>query len=441
MTHTRPTDAYDWRTPGIALGVLPAEICGLLDAFVAAGHGSAVALAVVRCRPEGDDVAFAHVVGRTSAARRRDDADNFAGAAAAEQANSGQVVDADTYFDLASLTKPIVTTSLLCGGITRGDFGLDDPVVLEGLDVESSTAMTLASLLGHGSGWPAWADFYAATATLATAPLARMRAIRRAVLATPFERPPEQVAVYSDLGFMALGWWLEARAGVALDQLFNAEFVAPGHLHGLAFRRIHPEQVSEDTGLAVVAPRNCAVVATEIWPARCEAGHPLQGVVHDDNAAGLLGVAGHAGLFGNLRGVAGFAASWLAAVGDGTRRLGRVGLGGALSPDLAATLLARSAAPGTTWRLGWDTPSKPKSTAGSLASARAFGHLGFVGTSVWIDPTRDAAVVLLTNRVHPTRTATAPIAALRPAVHDAVWRWIDGAQPLRQRVAISSSRS
>ena len=166
-----------------------------------------------------------------------------------------------------------------------------------------------------------------------------------------------------------------------------------------------------------LTPRDGDAVATEIWPRRCLDGWPLQGVVHDDNAAALQGIAGHAGLFASVRGVAAWAREWLRAV-----CAREVALGGALLPEVADLLRGTSAAPDTTWRLGFDTPSRPHSNAGTLCSDATFGHLGFVGTSVFFDPARRAAVVLLTNRVHPSRDATAAIRALRPAVHDAVWR-------------------
>ena len=166
-----------------------------------------------------------------------------------------------------------------------------------------------------------------------------------------------------------------------------------------------------------------AVVSSEIWPRRCQAGQPLQGVVHDDNAAALGGVAGHAGLFGSVQDVLRWAVTWLDACNP-LRPTPALPLSRAVCQRLITTALA----PAATWRCGWDTPSQPGSLAGALVPADAFGHLGFTGTSVWLSPARQTAVVLLTNRVHPTREAVEPpppahasIRWLRPAVADAVW--------------------
>lgn len=376
---------------------LPAQISGLLDAFVADGGASAAGACVVR----GDGRAFAHVVGRTRAV--------CADGAGGYRADPGRGVDLDTPFDLASLSKPLGTTNLLAACVAEGRLNLDDPVGRWLPDAPAPVAhWPLRLLLGHASGWPAWLDFAADVGDRDDA--AAAAGLRAAVLATPAEAPPGERAVYSDLGFLTLGWVLEAATGLPLDAAHRTRFADRGLLRGLRYGG--PGTPGEG------AADPC--VATEVWPRRSVGGRALCGVVHDDNAAVLRGIAGHAGLFGSVRAVAGAAAHWLAAVGHGVDAHD-----GALPATLARAWVNTAAAPETTWRLGWDTPSRPTSTAGSRASGRAFGHLGFVGTSVWVDPERDAAVVLLTNRVHPTREATAAIRALRPALHDAIWHAID----------------
>lgn len=378
---------------------LPAAIADRIDRFVRDGGASAAAVVVLR----GSGVVFGHAVGTTRSLRR-----DPSGALCADP---GVAIDLHTAFDLASLTKPLATSTLLAAAVAAGDLRLDDPLGRWLPDVAPVMAdRTLRALLGHGSGWPAWRDFAAMVGDRCDAEArARMRA---AVLATPPEAAAGAAAVYTDLGFLALGWAWEAACGRRLDAPFAPSDVA-GALH---FR---PSAASDAAAAAPADP----VVATEVWSRRCPDGRALCGVVHDDNAAALGGVAGHAGLFGSAVAVAEAGRGWLQAVGHGRDFVAPDGR--QVPAALARGWVQAAAAPGTTWRSGWDTPSRPTSTAGRLASERAFGHLGFVGTSLWIDPERDALVVLLTNRVHPSRDETAAIRALRPAVHDAVWAAID----------------
>ena len=309
----------------------------------------------------------------------------------------------------------MVVVTLICRELarSRSRFRLDTPLgdLLEDAKGGPLAAATVAQLLGHASGAQAWADFYADTTRLAQRPAERSVAIRSAVLGAPLLHPRGQQAVYSDLGFMALGWALEAALGAPLDELFARGVAAPLGLSDCGFRRL-----SQGPRLPVDG-----ICATEIWAPRCADGRPLKGVVHDDNCSGLDGVAGHAGLFASLADVLRWAEAWLlAARGMDTD---------ALKPAAVNALISASAAPDTTWRLGWDTPSAGGSSAGQRVSAGAFGHLGFTGTSAWIDPVRGAAVVLLTNRVHPSREPHGPIKTLRPGLHDAVWDWLSVPRP------------
>jgi CubicO group peptidase (beta-lactamase class C family) len=149
------------------------------------------------------------------------------------------------------------------------------------------------------------------------------------------------------------------------------------------------------------------VAPTESDPRR---GRMLCAEVHDDNAYALGGVAGHAGLFGTATGVAAMTDLWLGSY---------VGRNSFLSPELVHRFTSRQTTPGSSWGLGWDTPSAP-SSSGKHFSSHAFGHLGFTGTSIWIDPACELEVVLLSNRVHPTRQNTA-IQMFRPALHDVIY--------------------
>ncbi len=365
----------------------------LADA-IASGVCSAAAFALARADGSVRTVA----VGRTSRVRQRTDEP---WQTLRTEPAPGSPIDDHTAFDLASLTKPVCTTTLLADAVGRGVLDLRAPLGAFVPDAAGQPIgeVALRHLVAHTSGWPAWSDFFAATTALDD-PVARAAEVRRLVLATPLQQPPGTVALYSDLGFLALGWVLEAAAGVRLDQLFERTVAAP-----LGVRLAFAPMCS--------APLEPAV-ATEIWPPRCPAGLALQGVVHDDNCAALGGIAGHAGLFGSAGDVGRWAAAWLGALCGADNKL-------RLDRDLVRSWVATPAVTGSSWRLGFDTPTPPGSTAGDSAPSDTFGHLGFTGTSVWLAPSLQAAAVLLTNRVHPTRDDKAGIRQLRTALHDLAW--------------------
>jgi len=292
----------------------------------------------------------------------------------------------DTIFDLASLTKVIATTSLIMRQVEAGRLALSDRVTKlmpqwQGAD---RSPVTIRHLLDHSSGLPAHARLWES--------VAGRRAIESAICRMPIESAPGSASVYSDPGFMLLGFLLEDLAGVPLDEQFRA--IAIRLEGGLRYR---PTSDLIDR----IAPTE-----NDPWRQRL-----LRGEVHDENAAALDGVAGHAGLFGSAPAVASFARAVLATF-KVTTWLG--------SPTLMTTFAARSHVPGSTRALGWDT-MQPTSSCGTLLSPTSIGHTGFTGTSLWIDHERDLYVVLLTNRVHPTReNDTLP--RLRPVFHDAVIR-------------------
>ena len=292
---------------------------------------------------------------------------------------------ADTLFDLASLTKVIATTTVAMRAVDRRQLDLDAPLRRgladwRGQDREDVTA---ADLLAHASGLTAHLPFYRDY---------RGRAEFQPAIATlPLEYTPRSASVYSDLGFILLGFLLEDACGTALDAAFQA--IAEQHCWGQLRFRPPPNWRRR------AAP-------TEVDPWR---GRLLAGEVHDENAWALGGVAGHAGLFGTA-----------AAVGRFARTIA-AGFRGEPSVAEAATFsrfMTRTRVPGSSRALGWDT-MLPTSSCGTRMSARAVGHTGFTGTSLWIDPAPDVYVVLLTNRVYPTRKNEA-ILRIRPALHDAV---------------------
>jgi len=293
---------------------------------------------------------------------------------------------AETIFDLASLTKVIATSSIAMAHVNGGRLGLDSPVseFMTGWADGDRAEVTIRHLLDHSSGLPAhlraWNE---ASGRAQYEPL---------IAATPLERAVGASAVYSDVGFILLGLLLEKVGGATLDRQFATIFGRA--LDPIQFR---PQpSVYERT-----AP-------TELDPWR---GRMLCGEVHDENAAAIGGVAGHAGLFGTAAAVGRFARLVLETFRTRTV-LGR--------PEIMHTFARRSVVPGSSRALGWDT-ALPTSSCGRHVSASAIGHTGFTGTSLWIDWERDRYAVLLTNRVHPTR-ANQKLVALRPAFHDALWK-------------------
>jgi CubicO group peptidase (beta-lactamase class C family) len=291
----------------------------------------------------------------------------------------------DTVFDLASLTKVIATTSIAMRAVQDGALGLDTRVaeVLATWRGPDREAVTFRHLLDHSSGLPAHRRLWEQ---------ARGRdAFEHLIAATPLESVPGTKSVYSDLGFMLAGFILADVLGRPLDALWN-------EWRRVSLPRDAPIAYGTATTAAPIAP-------TENDPWR---GHVLRGEVHDENAAALGGVAAHAGLFGTARAVGSFARLVLQTFRSATP------LG---DPD-TMRLFASPSRPDASRALGWDT-MRQTSSCGTRMTATAIGHTGFTGTSLWIDHERDLYVVLLTNRVHPTRDNQA-LPALRPAFHDAV---------------------
>ena len=298
----------------------------------------------------------------------------------------------DTIFDLASLTKVIATAPLVMRQIERGRLALDDRVatLLPSWLGDDRAEVTLRDLLAHCSGLPAYAPLFRAHTGRA--------AFEQAIVATPLEYAPRTRSIYSDLGFMLIGFILEDIA--PLPAQFDAMLRQMGGIQKLQF---HPPAIWRSR----LAP-------TSIDPWR---GRLLVGEVEDENAAALGGAAAHAGLFGTA-----------GSVGEYARHLLQVldGRVGAFRADTLRTFITRRAdIPGSSRALAWDT-MLPTSSCGTRLTQRAFGHTGYTGTSLWVDPARGLYVVLLTNRVHPARGNDA-IASVRREFHDAVIADLDGA--------------
>jgi CubicO group peptidase (beta-lactamase class C family) len=306
----------------------------------------------------------------------------------------------DTVFDLASLTKPIATATALMLLVEAGMVRLDAPVdtYLDTCRRPDRDSPTLRQLLSHCSGLPAWRPYYQALDPSLPAS-ARRRMVYAAVHCEALIDRPGSTARYSDVGFILLGELVEAVSGMPLDEFCRQKIFAGLQMEGLEFRN-----------LARPRPAGAPFASTEHCPWR---RHVLAGEVHDENAWIMGGVAGHAGLFATARQVWQFAQGLLG---------GMQGRAWLVSTSIVRAFTTRQGTPeGSTWALGWDTPTPGISSAGQYVSSTAVGHLGFTGTSLWIDATKQVIVVLLTNRVHPSRQRQG-IKTFRPLLHDAVMR-------------------
>lgn len=299
----------------------------------------------------------------------------------------------NTIFDLASLTKVVATTTLAMRLVESGRLSLDAPVrgLVAAWRHADRAVVTVRDLLEHASGLPPVLPVYERAEGRA--------AVERAICDAPLDYAPRSRSVYSDLGFILLGFIIEDAGAANL----RAQF---GPVARAASRR--PEDYLDYGPVADAEPmRRVAPTQVDEW----RGGRLLRGEVDDRNAAALRGVAGHSGLFGTVA-----AAGWFA------REVLRGRQGHANRVAAAGTIsrfLTRSAVPGSSRALGWDM-MLPTSSCGQRMSAEAFGHTGFTGTSIWIDPVADVYAVLLTNRVHPTAGSGEPIRGVRRAFHDAV---------------------
>jgi CubicO group peptidase (beta-lactamase class C family) len=282
--------------------------------------------------------------------------------------SSPRVTADRSIYDLASLTKVVGTTTAAMVLYDQGRLDLDAPVstYLPAFSGGWKDSVMVRHLLTHRSGLPAGRDLWRIARTPDEA--------RAAVLSTNLECKPGQCYIYSDLGADVLGFVIEAIAGESLDVFLHDKVFEPLGMNDTFFR-------PSDSLTYRIAP-------TEIAPPR---GYPLQGQVHDENAYALGGVAGHAGLFSTAADLSIFAQMMLNGGSyNGVRILS----------DTTVALFTRRAA--GTRALGWDT-ADGDGGSGKFLDSRAYGHTGYTGTSIWIDPERQMFVLLLTNRVHAAR--------------------------------------
>ena len=313
-------------------------------------------------------------------------------------------VDTTTVYDLASLTKVVGLTTVCMLLVQEGKLDLDAPVqrYVPAFRGSNKERVTIRHLLAHASGLPAWRPLYTEATTRATA--------FALVDTTPLVSEPGTTSVYSDLGAIVLTQAVEGITGQRLDALLATRVFGP---LGMRDTRFLPPNEWKDR----IAP-------TE----RSQDGTIIRGTVHDENAWRLGGVSGHAGLFSTAPDLVRFM-EWLLEMWNAPSALslppsgGRTAEGGrpTLPRELVRAWTARQNLPaGSSRGLGWDTPSGPNSSAGTKLGPLAFGHTGFTGTSIWIDPEKGLFIILLTNRVHPTRE-NARIGRVRSRVADLVF--------------------
>jgi CubicO group peptidase (beta-lactamase class C family) len=323
----------------------------------------------------------------------------------------------DTVFDLSSLTKALATTVAAMMLARDGRLRLDDRVTrfFHNFGVHNKTTVTFRHLLAHCSGLAAWRPFYQRIAEVEKGGRINFMCSNGAkqfvydeIHREKLEAPPGTRAIYSDLNFILLGEAIEQVSGFPLNRFCRDKIFRPLALRSTDFidisltRSRHLEPVAD-----MFAP-------TEICPWRQRL---LVGEVDDENAYAMGGVAGHAGLFAPVGEVDLIARELL---------LCHAGKSEFVPPRIVREFWTRDrAVAGSTWALGWDTPSAENSSAGRHFSPAAVGHLGFTGTSIWIEPEKEIAISLLTNRIHPRRDNQA-IRDFRPHVHDLIMEALDG---------------
>ncbi len=303
----------------------------------------------------------------------------------------------DTVFDLASLTKPLATTMAFLDLARLGLVNPRQPLasLLPKFSGTEKAGIRIQDLLQHTTGLPAWRPYF--RVLVKHDPVSRPSILKQLLVREPLIRPPGEAVVYSDLGFMILAWAIEAVTGFSLGR-----FVSRGLYRSLDLEKKFFFPSTDPI------PEDIPCAATELCPWRCLL---LNRVVHDDNAYTTAYLQGHAGLFGAAMPVFDLLSAFLKAY--------RQSSGSVLSHQWVRYFAGRQGRSGRA--LGFDVPSRPHSASGNYFSTSTIGHLGFTGTSFWVDLKRAVIVILCTNRIHPSRYNDR-IHAFRPRLHDAVMK-------------------
>ena len=306
-------------------------------------------------------------------------------------------VNTDDVYDLASLTKAMATTTSIMKLVDQGLIDIDDQVAkyITEFDTDEKSDITIENLLLHTSGLPAFRVYVDKLKTRAE--------IIDAVRNEPLEATPGEKYIYSDLGFILLGEIVEEVSGLRLDQYVRTNFFYPMGMYSTHFN-----------------PKNIGRwMSSRIPPTEIDVTYArgtVQGEVHDERAWFMDGVAGHAGLFAPARDIAKYAYMLLNSGNYGGHQY--------LSPEVIDLFTSRRSEINKRG-YGFDRKSEGFSTAGELTSERTFGHLGFTGTSLWIDPDEEIAIILITNRTYPSRTYGREISRIRAKIADAVMKSLE----------------
>ena len=367
--------------PGQSLPPAPRPDFELLDGIVQSGITRGIYPAAVLLIGRRDSVLYARGYGHSTW----------------DPASSVPTTDS-TIWDIASLTKVTATTPAIMRLVEQRRIALDQPVsaYLPRFAGGRKAEVTVRMLLQHTSGLPAYLQFFRLTPT-------RDSAITL-LYATPLRHPPGQVAEYSDLNFLLLGLLVERVTQEPLDRFATQEVFLPAEMRSTMF--------------TPPASLHSRVIPTGVWH-----GHPSRGAVNAKTAVRFGGVAGHAGLFTTGADLARYARLWLAqGMSDGRP---------VFAPGTVRLFLERGASSGNRL-LGWESPEPPGPdpvASGTLLTAAAFGHTGWTGTEMWIDPTRDLFIVFLTNRSYSPRLSHSirELRAVRARLADAVVRAVPGA--------------
>ena len=319
----------------------------------------------------------------------------------------------ETVFDLASLTKPLATTVAIMLLIDEKKIRLDDKItrVIPLYGVFGKNLTTVRHLLNHSSGLPAWRAFFeeiilsekSGGVNFVASPAAKTFVFEQIHREKPVS-PPGSRCLYSDLGFMILGEAVEILSGTTLDRFCHERIFKPLGLRSTGFIDLSPLRTRR------LQPVEEMIAPTENCPWRKKI---LCGEVHDDNAYAMGGVAGHAGLFSSARDLH----TLLVRINDCL-----IGNNSFLPQSLVQEFLVKDeSAAGSSFALGWDTPTSGNSASGSRFSSRSVGHLGFTGCSIWWDLEKACHIIVLTNRVHPSRK-NEKIKDFRPHIHDQIMK-------------------
>ena len=308
-------------------------------------------------------------------------------------------VQENTFFDLASLTKPLCTVQSVLSLIENKKTGWNSPLksLIRHKTGPYLKKITIGQLLSHSSGIKGYKEYF--LDYKAQYKKNNKEKIIKTILKEPLAYQPGRKCIYSDLGYILLGEIVEQVSGSRFDVFFEKKIAKPMHLENDIFFKPFSKEPDK---------RKKKYAATEKCPWRKKM---LQGEVQDENCWLMGGVSGHAGLFGTISGVLTM-----------TENILKIWKGNMEHPAYSSGLLQKALKKidtKETWCMGFDTPSLSGSSAGRYMSRSSVGHLGYTGTSFWIDPERELVVVLLTNRVHPTRH-NENIKKFRPLFHDTV---------------------